>query len=118
MGLLNRSAIIVRPKRPYLEWAKQDDTTSVAEDVFESLRNEPHVYLLPEYVDAASQKEVLEDFWPAAFEAMLNGWVTDKKLWPKKRNFQMFQDWFEIQIASAVEDLYLDEPMEDVDDIE
>ncbi len=118
MGLLNRSAIILRPKPPFLEWAKQDDTTGIAEDVFNSLRNEPHVFLLPEHDDDYAQREVLEDFWRAAFEAMLNGWVTDKKLWPKKRSFQMFQDWFEIQIGSAVEDLYLDEPLEDVDDIE
>ncbi len=30
----------------------------------------------------------------------------------------MFQAWFEIQIGSGVEDLYLDEPLEDLDDIE
>ncbi len=118
MGLLNRSAIIVRPRRPYLEWAKRDDSGDVAEEVFESLRSEPHVYLLPEYDDAVSQKEVLEDFWPAVFAAMLAGWVTNDALWPKRRNFQMFQDWFEIQIGSAVEDLYLDEPLKDVEDIE
>ncbi|MHC4515544.1 MAG: hypothetical protein ACYS5W_17845 [Planctomycetota bacterium] len=90
----------------------------MAEALFESLRREPHVYLVPTYDDPVSRNEVLEDFWPAAFETMLNGWVTDKRLWPRKRNLQVFHDWFEIEIGSAVEDLYLDEPLEDLDDIE
>ena len=79
------------------------------------IRNEPHVYLLPEYEDPIAQKEVLEEFWPAVFAAVLDGWITDESYWPKNRTFQMFQDWFEIQIGSAVEDLYLDEPLEDID---
>ncbi len=114
MGTLNRSAVIVRPKRRFLEWTKQDDTTGVAEAVFESLRRQPHVYLLPTYDDPTSQNEVLEDFWPAVFEAMLDRWVTDETLWPKDRTFQMFRTWFEIQIGSAVEDHYVDEPLEDI----
>ena len=110
--MINRSAIIVKPKQPYLEWAKQDDAEGLAESVFESLRTEPHVYLLPEYEDPTSQQEVLEEFWPTLFEAMLAGWLRDPDCWPQKRTFEMFQEWFEIQMSSVVEDLYLDEPLE------
>ena len=52
MGAITRSAVIIRPLRPYLAWAKRDDTTDIAEQVFEDLRRAPHVYLLPEYGDA------------------------------------------------------------------
>jgi len=48
---------------------------------------------------------VLEEFWPAIFEAMLEGWVTDESLWPTNRTQQMFQEWFEIQMSSMVQDL-------------
>ena len=105
MELLNRCAVIVKPLRPYLEWAKGDDAEGLAELVFENLRREPHVYLLPEYEDPASQQEVLKEFWPAIFEAMLAGWVTDEGLWPKNRTLGMFQKWFEIQMSSMVQDL-------------
>ena len=43
-------------------WASAD-TTNIAERVFEDLRTEPHVYLLPDYEDAESAREVLDDFW-------------------------------------------------------
>ena len=112
MELLNRSAVIVKPLRPYLEWAKRDDAEELAELVFENLRREPHVYLLPEYEDPTSQQEVLEEFWPILFEAMLEGWVTDEALWPQNRTLGMFQEWFEIQMCSLVQDLDGDEPLE------
>ncbi len=70
------------------------------------------MYLLPEYEDPASQQEVLEEFWPALFEAMLEGWVRDEAFWPKDRTLGMFQEWFKIQMCSIVQDLDMDEPLE------
>ena len=112
MELLNRSVVIVKPLRPYLEWAKEDDDEGLAELVFENLRNEPHVFLLPEYEDPTSQKEVLEQSWPVLFEAMLEGWVTDEAFWPKDRTLGMFHKWFEIQMSSVVQDIDSDTPLE------
>ena len=112
VNLLNRSAIILKPKRPFLEWSKQDDTEGLGESVFEALQEEPNVYLLPEYEDASSQQELLKEFWSGLFEAMLEGWVTDEACWPRNRTFEMFQEWFEIRMTSVVEDLDLDEPLE------
>ncbi len=36
-------------------------------------------------------------YWPALFEAMLEGWVTVESMWPKARTFEMFNEWFEVQ---------------------
>jgi hypothetical protein len=33
-------------------------------------------------------------------------------LWPKNRTRTMFEEWFEIQMCSLVQDLYLDVPLE------
>ncbi len=112
MKLLNRSAVIVKPLRPYLEWAKKDDAEGLTDSVFENLRSEPHVYLLPEYEDPTAQQEVLAESWPALFEAMLEGWVTDEAFWPKDRTLGMFHEGFEIQMCSIVQDLDSDTPLE------
>ena len=106
MEMLNRSAVVVKPRQPYLEWTRRDDTEGLAESVFETLRKEPTIYLLPESEDPSSQREVLEEFWPDLFEAMLEGWVTDEVSWPKNRTLEMFREWFEVQMSSIVEDLF------------
>jgi hypothetical protein len=102
----------VRPRQPYLEWTRQDGTEGLAESVFETLHAEPTVYLLPEYEDPSSHHKALEEFWPDLGEAMLEGWLTDESLWPKNRTFGMFREWFEVQMSSIVEDLYLGEALE------
>lgn len=115
MGVINRSAVIIRPLPPYLAWAKHDDTTNIAERVFEDLRTAPHVYLLPEYEDAESEREVVEDFWPELFAAMLNCWLTDEQQWPKDRTREMFREWFDVQMYPVVDDLHLDEELVELD---
>ncbi len=113
MDQLNRSAAIVKPLPPYLEWARAGDAEGLAESVFESLREgEPHIYLLPEYVYLSERKELLDAFWPAIFDRMLEGWVTDEALWPTDRTRQMFDEWFEVQMTSVIEDLDVYEPLE------
>ena len=112
--LLNRSAVIVKPLQPYLDWCKTDDEEGLAESVFKSLRNEPHVFLIPEYDDSSSRQAVLKRSWPFLFEAMLEGWVTDEEYWPESRTLDMFLEWFEIQMVAAVQDLASDTPVEPI----
>ncbi len=112
MEMLNRSAIIIKPRRPYLEWCRQDDAEGLAERVFKTLHEDPTVFLLPEYEDPETQREVLEEFWPDLFEALLEGWSTDERSWPTNRTFEMFHEWFEVRMSSIVRDLYPGEPLE------
>ena len=113
MDLINRSAVIAKPREPYLEWTRLDDRDVLAEDVFESLRDgEPHVFLLPDYEMMDEREDLLDEFWPYIFDAMLEGWSTDPATWPKDRTKEMFGLWFEIQMTSVIDDLVEDEAIE------
>ena len=114
MGLLNRSAVVVRPREPFLRWAKQDDSSGVAERVFEKLRSAPNVYLLPESETGEDLADFIREAWPEVFEGVLEGWVTDPKMWPRNRTWEMFEEWFEIQSCESVCDLVVHEPLEEV----
>jgi hypothetical protein len=48
MDIINRSAIIVKPAQPFLEWLHRVDPTS-AHLTLDDLRREPTIYLLPEW---------------------------------------------------------------------
>jgi hypothetical protein len=99
--MLNRSTVMVRPKQPYLDWAAQLDDSGVLPDP----DDERTVYLIPEYDDEDSAWEILEEIYLEIFERELEGWDEDESTWPQERTFAKFQEWFDIEINSLVEDL-------------
>ena len=39
-------------------------------------------------------------------------WLTDPKMWPQNRTWEMFEEWFELQSCESVDDLVVGEPLE------
>lgn len=103
--MLNRGVLIVRPKQPYLDWATQIDDSDLAPDP----EGEQTVYLVPSFESDEEAQEVLEEVYETVFELELAGWSTDESEWPENRDFATFQDWFDIELHSVVEDLCDDE---------
>jgi len=99
--MLNRGVVIVRPKQPYLDWAAGLDDSGIVPDP----NDEQTVYLIPSYEDEEAAWEILAKVHPVIFENELYGWHTDEAAWPRGRDFAMFNDWFEIELHSVVEDL-------------
>jgi hypothetical protein len=99
--MLNRGAVIVRPKQPYLDWAAGLDDSGLAPDVVA----EKTVYLIPTYATDDEAWAMLGEAWESIFEAELFGWCTDEAAWPQGRSLEMFKDWFHVELHSVVEDL-------------
>lgn len=73
METINRSAIVVMPGQPFLDWLHRVDPTS-AELSLEDLRREPTIYLLPESENEEAVGECLKEVCAEIFEEQLNGW--------------------------------------------
>ena len=99
--MINRSAVIIRPKEPYIQWAARLDDSGI----LPSATAEPSMYLMPEYDDDAGAWALLEHAFDAIFDTELEAWHTEPTDWPKNRSFSMFRDWFEITFVSLIEDL-------------
>jgi hypothetical protein len=99
--MLNRSVVMVRPKQPFLDWAAQVNGADGPPD----RDDERIVYLIPEYDDEQEAWELLEEVYEEIFESELYGWHTEESSWPQQRDFAMFQQWFDIELNSIVEDL-------------
>jgi hypothetical protein len=112
--MLNRAALIVRPAAPYLEWAAGLDGSGLPPDP----EGERTVYLLPKVGDDEEAEEVLRLVYAAVFENELAGWYTLEDDWPKNRTFEMFKQWFKIEVHSVVEDLSADPLLDDDDEYE
>lgn len=105
MAAINRSALILRPNRPFLDWVnslplKEGEKRYTLQQV----RDDPTVYLVPDY-DFISDIErwVFEEF-DTFFKDQLVGWWTKESDWPQMRTLAMFKDWFDMEILSGVDD--------------
>jgi hypothetical protein len=107
--MLNRAALIVRPKQPFLDWAAGLDDSGLVPDV----DGEKTVYLIPEFESDEEGLRVLKRVYAEIFERELDGWHTDPSAWPQKRDFKTFQQWFSIELHSVVGDVVDDALIDD-----
>ena len=106
MSTINRCALIVRPKQPYIDWAN-----GVDDGPNSSGEHERTVYLAPDFYNQEEMEGWLREAYEEIFEQELWQWMTAEDTWPKERDFATFQTWFEVEYSSMVVDL-CDEPPE------
>lgn len=99
--MINRNAVIIRPKQPYINWASQLDNSNITPDE----NDEPTIYLISEYNDDSSAWVILEQTYNYIFDAELHAWHIRTSDWPVNRTFEMFRDWFDIIFVSTIADL-------------
>ena len=107
--MLNRSAVVVKPKQPSLDWLHGANPTrgGITRD---EVGLEPTIYLIPECDTKDGVREVLEELCEEIFVEQLDSWFRDKMTWPTDRSYQMFCRWFDLQYHSMLIDL-CDEPL-------
>lgn len=106
--MLNRAALIVRPKQPFLDWAAGLDDSGLVPDA----AGERTVYLVPEFESNEEGLRILKRVYAEIFERELDSWHTDSSAWPQMRDFKTFQEWFSFELHSVVEDV-VDGPLID-----
>lgn len=82
--MLNRSAMVVKPRQPFLDWLHTADPTSRNLSPRE-LVQKPTIYLIPE-CDTASG-ESCKHCARKIFVEQLAGWFTDESTWPCELQF-------------------------------
>lgn len=110
MEMLNRTALIVTPKRRFLEWANRlpGGGRPITLDELPSLRS---VYLAATGDESPPVDDLLETYWEEIFEEWLSGWVRDESLWPVNRTPHLFRDWFHVDSIDGIYDMDPDEPV-------
>ena len=109
MDTLNRSAIVVKPKQPFLEWLHAADPTSRKLSLPDLVR-EPTIYLIPECDTDEEVADILHKLCEEIFEEQLAGWYEDTSTWPRNRSYEVFCHWFDYRHYSMLVDL-CDEPL-------
>lgn len=111
MQIVNRTAVIIKPKQPFVDWLNSIPGGS-SENTIENISRENTTFLIPEFFGPVESMEYLKKYYNLIFEFEFFGWYTDEELWPQKRDWKMFQQWFDVEINSEVFDLVGDEEIE------
>lgn len=124
MRVINRTGVTLAGKQPYIDWMNNRDvafprlkteTSGDEEDgepsgggpeiIVEPSRAYGAAILLPEFSDEADVLEWVEENYAWLFESQLSGWTEDESAWPQSRDLNMFKDWFDVNIHTAVIDV-------------
>ncbi len=104
MEYINRSAIVVKYKAPFLEWLSSRSKSTI-EFSLDQANQDNIVYLVEEYDDLCHLEEIIKPKIKSIFEDVLKGWCRDKSKWPENMSYSLFAEWFEIHAHSRVKDL-------------
>ena len=97
MKTINRTLLIIIPKKPFLDWVKSFD--------IETDEDEYSAYLISEKYDEYDYKDYLKKHCKEIFESELYGILKDPDFYPEKRDYETFNKWFETHVCDTVFDL-------------
>ncbi len=114
-SLVERCAVVVKPKQPYMDWiVEQDPSFKIS---LEELQRDCRVYLVPDFGDKDVIETAIEKYLKKTYEEIflseLSAWYTDEKIFPKI-TYPLFRDWFDISTNTMIFDT-IDEPIDKED---
>ncbi len=99
MKLLNRAALALLPRQPFVDWvnglAQGDSQLQVLS--LEAHRAEGTLYLIDEVFSEADFGAAIERHWRQMFENELGAWDEFADDWPAGLTPELFNAWFELQ---------------------
>jgi hypothetical protein len=104
MRRVKRTAIRLKPKQPYIEWANSLDAGGVK--IGTEFTPEENIYLIEDRGGQPLDLEtLLEPYYGAIFEEELGAWHRVEADWPTRRDLRTFLAWFDVDVHSMVFDL-------------
>jgi hypothetical protein len=110
MRLINRTAAVIKPRQPYIDWANSFEGAAGVVSL-EEVRSNATALLIPEFDCLADGRDFLEENFALIFDNQLAAWSADSKTWPKNRDLDLFRQWFDLEVHELVYDV-VEEPIE------
>ena len=102
--MINRGAIILKCKQPFIKWVNAADPVEKDPDITAADVNRDRTVYLVSDADAENYEEWVNLNYKVLFENVLYDWFTDESLWPKNRTKKMFDEWFDVKCYSVLID--------------
>ena len=100
--MINRAALLLYYKPPFVEWLNQADPDSDP-ITLEEANADKVVYLIDD-LEAENLDEWIGLNHQALFETELAGWFDDEASWPENRDLELFHRCFEVRCHTILID--------------
>ena len=71
----------------------------------ESFHRDCSAYLIDEIEEDGDEERILKKIYRRIFEEELHAWMRDENVWPERRDYPTFREWFDVEFQSLVFDL-------------
>lgn len=102
--MINRAAVLVRLRAPFVDWINQADQADKRPQITLQEANEDRTIYLIEEDEADCLEEWIALNFEQIFTYELEDWQTDMEKWPQKRTREMFDAWCEIECHTVIVD--------------
>lgn len=99
MKTINRTALTIDPKQPYIDWANSFDDNGPIIDADKKLAVS---ILISDKYDEYNYEKILKKNYSDIFEEELDAWMSDPNDWPKNRSYKIFKEWFDVLISQLI----------------
>lgn len=104
---IDRMALVLRPRQPFIDWLK-----AIADDEHvtdQTLQTDPTVVLVPVIDNEEELGVYVAQNYRPWLEHEFGSWCLKEEDWPKDRDLQAFQKYFDLDIHSLVIDSIAEE---------
>jgi len=99
---INRNLVLIEPTAVFLDWARRFPNVD-QKLTPDELVEDNTAYLIPEQ-DGDPDTWLKRNF-RIIFDIELDGWCTERALWPKVKSFKVFKKFFSVRFCSLLIDL-------------
>jgi hypothetical protein len=115
---INRSAVIVKAKQPFVDWVNSTPDEEIGQEphvaTLDEVNQDCLVLLIPNFETMKETESALNSLKAEIFEFQLEGWHSDESVWPKNRSAELFDQWIALEFHSEILDI-VTEPIEKED---
>ena len=105
MYFVDRSVVVLKPTQDFLDWLNQTNSDDMPDLTLNQIRSNCTTFLIPQFDEPEQAVAYISERYQAIFDAELSGWVGDDNELPPNRDFEMFMNFFELEVHDTVLDL-------------
>ena len=105
MKMLNRSAISIQLKQPFVDWINSLNESGDEQVNLSEVNLEATTYLIPELEDEQALQDFIDERHFELLENELLSWEDDENAWPDDMDRALFDAFLDVKLSFMVFDL-------------